>query len=339
MASYAQAIGSPLGVCVGNIPALAGLVNIATERLISDPMAPEEGWWGAWAKMAFPVSPSSPYFVVPREVARVIVLDVNTCPVKLQNEWYEFLDYGRGLQPKPCKSNVCEGPTQAYDRNFVPILGTLNPGPQTIRVFPVDARDVGKVVIVQGADQNGNVVTTTDPVTNQTISGEAIILEQPFTNSINQFTTITGIEKDTTFGPVTIQQVNPTTGSSTVLSSMEPTETSAAYRRYLVNNLPCQSPTTGAGIQVTAMCKLEYVPIASDSDYLGIPCIPALLAECECLRYENMDNQKAQQMAVQKHAKALSLLFGQLDHYLGRERPAISVSLFGPRRHLRYQPI
>jgi hypothetical protein len=87
------------------------------------------------------------------------------------------------------------------------------------------------------------------------------------------------------------------------------------------------------------MAKLEYVPIASDPDYLGIPCVPALIAECEALRYESMDNVQAQQMGVSKHAKALQLLMGQLTHYLGNERPAISVNLFGPRRSLRYQPI
>lgn len=69
LAAYVQSVGSPLGVCVNDIPALAGLVNVATERLISDPLAPEEGWWGAWAKYVFNVSPGQPYIVAPREVA------------------------------------------------------------------------------------------------------------------------------------------------------------------------------------------------------------------------------------------------------------------------------
>ena len=340
VAAYAQSVGSPLGVCVGNIPALTGLVNIATERLISDPLAPDEGFWGSWGKFVFNVSQSNPYFVAPREVARAIVTDVNSCPVKIQNEFYEFLDFGRGLQPKPCQSSSCDGFVQAYDRNTVATLGTLNSGPQTIRIFPTDARDVGKTVIVQGPDQNGNTVTSTDPITNATITGEVVPLQFPFSNTVNQFTgALTGLQKDFTFGSVTIQQVNPTTGASSSLSSMEPTETTASYRRYLVNNLPCQGPITGTPIQVTAMCKLEYVPIASDSDYLGIPCVPALLAETECLRYENMDTLKAQQLAIAKHNKALSLLFGQLDHYLGKERPAVEVNLFSPRKMMRCQPI
>jgi hypothetical protein len=272
-------------------------------------------------------------------VARAIVTDVNNCPVKIQNEFYEFLDFGRGLQPKPCQSSSCDGFVQAYDRNTVPILGTLNAGPQTLRSFPVDARDIGKIIIFQGNDQNGNPIESTDPVTNQTISGEVVVITLPFIDTVNQFSSITGIQKDSTFGSVTIQQVDPVTGTSSSLSSMEPTETTAAYRRYLVNNLPCQGPITGAPIQVTAMCKLEYIPVASDPDYLGIPCVPALLAEAECCRYENMDTLKAQQLAAAKHSKALSLLFGQLDHYLGKERPAVSIPLFGPRKMIRPIPV
>ena len=346
VAAYAESVGSPLGLCVGDIPGLAGLVNVSTERLISDPLAPEEGWWGGWAKYVFNVDPLNPYIVTPRGVARIIVLDVNTCPVKLQNGFYEFLDYGTGLQPKPCKQNVCNGFTQVYDRETVPTLGVLASSPQIIRVFPTDPRDAGSTVIVQGTDQNGQTVTSTDAVTNQTILGEEVVLNLPFVDTVNSFMSapnmpgITGLEKDSTFGSVSFFQVDPDTGNSLPLSSMEPSETVSQYRRYFVGNLPCKPQCSTIGVnQVQAMCKLEYAPIQSDPDYLGIPCVPALIAECEALRYECMDNVKAQQMGVTKHAKALQLLFGQLQHYMGNERPAISVNLFGPRRHLRMQPI
>lgn len=340
VASYAQSVGSPLGVCVGDIPALSGLVNIATERLISDPMAPEEGWWGGWARYAFNISSGNPYVALPRGIARIIVLDVCNKPIKLQNGFYEFLDYGKGLQPEPCRENVCGGPMMAYDRETTPTLGTLNSSPQNIRVYPTDSRDVGKTVIIQGTDQNGQTVLSTDPATDQPMLGETLTLALPFVTTLNQFYPITGIEKDSTFGPITIQQVNPTTGVALPLSSMEPTETSAAYRRYFVGNVPCGCCVTPSGVsQVACMAKLEYVPISGDSDYLGIPCVPALIAECTSLRYENMDNLKAAALAEKHHQKALQLLYGQLDHYLGRTRPAISVSLFGPRRMIKANPI
>ncbi len=346
VAAYAQSVGSPLGICVNNIPSLVGLVNISTEQLINDPNAPDEGWWGGWAKMLMNITPNLRFTTItlPRGVARVIVMDVCQRPTKVQNGYYEFLDFGEGLQPKLCGPNTtttCNGFTQTYDRDTTPVLGVQNTNPQFIRVFPTDSRDVGKSVIVQGKDQNGNVILATDPVSLQPILGEILTLTLPFVQSVNQFANpLTGIEKDSTYGPITIMQVDPVSGTAAALSSMEPSETSAAYRQYLINNLPCNCCANAqATVQVTVMAKLEYVPIASDPDYLLIPNVPALIAQCESIRYSAMDNVKALAMADKKHTDALRLLFGQLDHVLGKERPAITVPLFGTRRRLRHQPI
>ncbi len=341
VAGYAESVGSPLGVCINDIPALAALVNEATESWFFDPQQPEEGWWFTWSRMVFNVSRSNPYITNPRGVARIILMDVCKRPTKVQNGFYEFLDYGPGLQPKGCLGTKCGQLTQAYDREFVATLGQLSVAPQTIRIYPTDPRDVDKTVIVQGTDQNGNTVYGTDPSTNQTILGEIVTLALPFADTLNTFVgpDLSGLEKDVTFGPVTFMQVDPTTGDSAALSTMEPSETSAAYRRYLVNGLPCNCcEQTNGQVQVTAQCKLEYVPVASDPDYLLIPNVPALIAECESIRYSVMDNSRAAKMSVDKHQRALGLLFGQLDHYLGRERPAISVPIFGSSR-LRTQPL
>lgn len=340
VAGYAESVGSPLGICVNDIPALTALVNEATESLLFDPVAPEEGWWGTWGRFSFNVNKANPFITLPRGLARVIVMDVCRRPTKVQNGFYEFLDYGVGLQPRSCGQSQCDTLRQAYDREFVVTLGKLASDPPTIRVFPVDPRDVNKTVILQGKDQNGNTIYSTDPVTGESILGEALTLNLPFVDSLNLFSggQLDGIEKDITLGPVTFQQVD-STGASSPLSSMEPSETSAAYRRYFINGLPCNCCDIQNGqVQVTAMCKLEFVPVMSDPDYLLIPNIPALIQECESKRYSAMDQVKAAQLAEQKHAKALQLLFGQLDHYMGRERPAVNVPIFGSSR-LRPQPV
>lgn len=337
--AYAQSVGSPLGTCVANIPALSGLANLATQNLLLDPMQPDDGWWGTWVKMVFNLTPDrrSALFSVPTNIARVMLMDVCKHPTRVQNGFFEFLDFGIGLQPNPHR---CGGAyLQAYDRDFIPTLGKLATTPQNLQIFATDARDAGRTVIIQGTDQNGKTILGTDPVTSQTILGEWVTLSLPFSVTLNQFSSITGIVKDSTNGPVTFLQVDPVTAGVAPLSSMEPGETSAAYRTYLVNNLPCNTcPGTDGPIQVTAMCKVDYSPVASDSDFLVIPCVPALMAECEAIRFFAMDSVKSQQMGTARHAQALQLLFGQLDHYLGKERPAINVPIFGSDR-LRTQPI
>lgn len=336
-----------MGLCQEDTASLAALVNEAQETLLNDPLQPDEGWWGTWIRTRFIVSPGLPTIVAPREIARLILMDVCSRPARIQNGFYEFLDFGRGLQPSGCPVNVaapngyppCNQLLQAYDREFSPTLGTLAATPQTIRMFATDPRDYGSNVLLQGADQNGVTVLGTDTLTGAPILGEVVQLATPFADSVNQFSTITGIQKDPTFGPVTFFQVDPVSGVVLSLSQMEPGEVSAAYRRYFVNGLPpncCNTP--GGQVQVDAMAKLDFVPVASDSDYLTIPNVPALVRECEAIRYSTMDTANAFKMNQAKHQAALSLLFGQLDAMLGKERPAITVPIFGSDR-LRMQPI
>lgn len=329
---------------------MAALVNEAIETLLNDPLQPDEGWWGTWIRVAFNVTQAQPTFVQPREVARLILMDVCNHPTRIQNGFYEFLDFGRGLQPSGCPNNIasaaglssppCNQTLQAYDRESTPILGTQQATPQFVRMFATDPRDYGANVLVQGTDQNGMQILGTDALTGAPISGEVLALGSPFTTSVNQFSNpITGLQKDATFGPVTFFQVDPVTAAVVPLSVMEPSEVSAAYRRYFVNGLPtncCNTP--GGQVQIVAMAKLDFIPVMSDSDYLIIPNVPALIRECEAIRYSTMDTANAFKMSQQKHAAAISLLMGQLDAMLGKERPAITVPIFGSDR-LRMQPI
>ena len=161
----------------------------------------------------------------------------------------------------------------------------------------------------------------------------------PFSDSVNQFASISGIIKDVTVGPVIINQVDPDTGEETYLTTMDPHEVTAQYRKYLLNNLPVQCCTTSSGIvQVTSMVKLDFIPVKSDSDFLTIQSLPALIEEVQAIKYSRMDSEIAAKLEEKHHAKALSLLFGQLDHYLGKTQTAISVPIFGSNR-LRAQPI
>lgn len=319
----------PVGICASDIPGLAALANLTQERLIKDPMAPDEGWWGGWARMAFNVMPPTFNLVTPRAVARIILMDLCKKPIFIRNEFYEFLQFGRGFQPEGCNSS-CAQHLQTYERETVPTLADLS-APSYIRVYPTSDADVGKTVIVQGQDTNDKEVLGTDAETGNTVLGEAIVLAQPFATSVNIFKTVEAVQKDITFGEVQLFQVNASTLSETPLSNMEPGELTGAYRKYFINGIAnnCCSQTP---IQVLAMCKLDHIPVVADQDYMRIQNIPALLQEGQAIRLESMENGNAQQLAVAHHAKALSLLNGELDHFLGKERPSIKVPIAGSDR-------
>ena len=314
---------------------VADYANDAQERLLMDPLCPSEGWWGGSVtlNLTATIANRSAYVVTPREIARLIVMGICQQPVQIRNGWYEYLQFGRGLQPKGCQNSACASPFQAYERDNVVTLAPLLSTPQQVRIYPTDVRDAGKRVLLQGKDQNGMVILTTDPGTGQSAPGEYISLSFPFSTSVNQFSTITGIQKDQSYGLVQFFQVDPDTGAEVALSAMDPNEGTAWYRRYLVNGIPsqnlcCASPANP--LQITAQGRLDFVPVQNETDYLTIPNVPALLEEAQSIRFAKMENG-ANQSAFH-HVRALQLLNGQVDAMEGKTSVAISVPIWGSAR-------
>lgn len=314
-----------LGSCAGDVPRLASYVNEAQQRLIY--AGGETGWWGGWYKTAFNVTTTNPYIICGREIARVIDLTVCNNPVPIQNEFYEFLEAGIGTVPKSSCAEPC-GILQTYERGQFPTMVDVpTTGTFKLRVYPTDDRDLGKRVLFTMLDQNGRTVTNTDG-TQPVVDGEYVVLTNPFEDTISGCSKILAIQKDITYRSVEIYAFNVDTGVETLLVSLAPGEERPTYRRYYINNLPSQCCGLST-IQVLGMAKLEFIPVSTDTDFLTIGNIPALKEECEAIRFGEMDNANALQMAALKHRNAIKLLNEELTHYLGRARPAIVQPLFG----------
>lgn len=342
--TFALALNSTIpksvGLCANDRTEVASYVNSATKRLLTDELCPEEGWWGTYVTMVFNLAVSNHTATVrtPREIARIDVLDICNRPRFLRNGFYEYLMFGTGKQPKACGTQFC-ATQQAFTRDTVPTLIPFPTSvPQFIRIYPTDAADVGKRIVLQGPDQNGIPVLSRDVATGAAAVGETVILQLPFSTASNQYQDITGLIKDPTVGPVKIFTVDPSTGSQTELSSMETNETTASYREYFFNGIPdhcCHGPT--GVVQVSAQCKLDFIPVIADTDYLLIQDLDAIEEECQALKFSKMDAAQAMQWEDRHHQKAIRLLNGQLDHMLGKTNTAIGVPLFGSNR-LRPQP-
>lgn len=327
-------IPDAVGACVGDNNDFIRVLNEAQQRLIIDEAQPDEGWWGTWARIAFNLTRADPYFVPGRHVARVTAIDVCKKPVRLWNEFYEYLEFGNGLRPENC----CEAPScenlGAFDRGLAITFKTFTPG-RKIRVFATDETDYGKRVLFSAKDTFDNTIYSQDGFTR--VTGEFITLTSPFADSAVAYSEIDGIQKDETNGAIQIHELDPDTGNMRLILTMEPTETVAGYRRYFVNGLPDTCCASGT-IQVSALCKLDFIPVKVDSDYLVIPNLAALKEECQSIRLSDMDSPNAKRMAAAHHGSALRLLFGELDAFIGKERVSIQVPLWSNDR-LRRQPI
>lgn len=324
-----------IGRCAGDIAAIANYVNSAQRRLLLCREASDEGWYGTFAEVMFTnVSRTLPWITLSREMARIEALGVCSVPVPVHNQFVEYLEFGNGRMPKNAlgDNNWCL--PNGYRRNNAITFSALPFAAQKIRIYSTSVSDAasGYRVFIQGVDHNGSVVYTVDNFNN--VKGEFVTLRSPFADTDFLYSgSLTGIQKDVTIGQLQFFAVNVTTGEEVLIHTMEPSETVAGYTRYFLNNLPygCCNPstTTPQALQVKAIVKLEIVPVSVDTDYLLFHNLEAIIEECASLRYSEMDNANAKQMAHERHIQAVRLLNGELTHYYGTQTPAISFNPFG----------
>lgn len=321
-----------IGLCVADGPRIMAAINEATQRLL---FYGGDGWWGTWSKVAFLVNRTLPFITLPYGFARAINMDVCRRPIAVQNEFMEFLEYGIGLREAPPQiaGRFC-GKLEGFERGNYPTMVDL-PTTSYLRLYPTDPADYGKRLLIGSAqDQNGNGIYTQDGL--QSVNGFYLTLQAPFDTSPFLVSSFANIAKDYTQGDVILKAVDPTTGTETALSRYVPDDVSPSYRRYYINNLPTNccavSPVTPGLVQVTAMLKHEYVPVRRDTDFLLIGNIPALIEECQAVRYSSIDEPTAAQLEAKHHKKAISLLQAEMRHELGDLTPAINVSPFGSAR-------
>lgn len=337
-----------LGICMSDWPRVAEAVNTAQRRLLTCREAGDTGWWGGWAEMVFNVSNTDPYITTPRGIARLEKVNACSFPVEVNNQFYEYLQYGSGNLPKSYScSSACDH-IKALRRNVVPTWSDLATSGKFLRIVPTETGDTNARVLVGCRDINGTTqrqldgpllvqglfATLTTPWVDLTLQGAVTPLE---------LSAITTIQKDLTIGSVHFYEVDILTGAQRLLLTMEPGEKVAAYQRYYLHALPtncCIAPgtTTPTTVQVNAIAKLDLVEAVVDSDYLLIQSEEAIIAEAQSARFADMDAPQSKSSSAERHQAAVRYLQGQLVHYEGKEQPAVNFAPFGSAR-LSFQKI
>jgi hypothetical protein len=327
-----------VGICFDDVPSIAEIVNAAQQRLIFAGEMREEGWFGSWARTVFNVLQEDPYITLPRWGARLMVSAVCKRPVGIQNQFYEFLEFGGGIEPKfDCGGRRANCPiSTVLDRGDYPAFRDLGGTGRTIRIRAIDPTldaQGTKRVLIQGTDNSDNIIYSQDGA--DRVTGVYVTIAEPFADTPLTLNTLTGFQKEVTNDGVRFYDVDPVTGDETLILTMEPSEEVAGYRRYYLNGLPpscCPVVYDDAGdatVQVEALVKLNLIPVSVDSDYLLIQNMEAIIAECQSARYSTMDIPSAKAMALSAHKDAIRLLQGELAHHYGVDKPAVAWYPFG----------
>lgn len=337
----ASRLPEAIGVCAGDLPQIAANLNAAEQRLVYAKEAGDQGWYGSFAEMAFNVLKSDPYIALGRWGARLIAVTVCKRAIAINNQFYEYLQFGNGRQPRfDCSghrtSGLC-GLPQGYARGTFPTWRDMVKG-HKLRFRCVDTLDEAgtRRVFVQGTNTADHTVTSLDG-SGIRAQGIWLTFKHPFVDTPFALNSLTGLQKDPTNGPIEVWDVDPATGTETLLLTMEGGEMVSGYPRYYLNGLPlnCCPVVQVNGVptvQVTALVKLNMVPVIAPTDYLLIQNLEALIAECQSLRYSTVDSPAAQQLSLKAHRDAIGLLNGELAHFYGVDNPAVSFMPFGSAR-------
>lgn len=342
-----------VGLCANDFPRIYKMANRSELRLLQAKESGDEGWYGSWAEMRFNVQQSAPSIVLPREVARVEAMAVCRHPIPVRNQFYEFAQFGNGRLHRQfiqtlsngVITNVfgnCFGLMDLRTRNNVPTFLPITNPPQFLVAALTNPGDAEARVLFQGLDPSNNVIYSQDGTTVpvQNVQGQYVSLLAPFVKAPIPMNQITGIQKDQTLGPVQIFQMDPNTGAQVLIHTMEPSETTGWYRRYLFNGLPvncCADPRSAICnplggpplVQVSAIVKLEHIDVQATTDYLVLQNIEAFMEESKAIRYRPIDTADAKSMAAEHHKNAIAQLNGELAHYLGIDEPTVTFAPFG----------
>lgn len=270
---------------------------------------------------------------LPRQV--LSLKDMSFCDraIPIRNQWWEYLPNGDGvMHASNCGSTCaasCPG-TQAIDRGFHPTFSDVRAPNKRLRIYVQLASDYGKRMLIQGYDSNNDFIRTIDDSVN--VDGIWLTFTDPYVDLPFDISSITGIQKDVTNGDVLLYEIDTITGLQRLIGRYEPSETVAQYHRYLITDFG----NTGSGCctnestrTITALAKLDFIPVSVPTDYLFIDNIPAIKEMCQSIRFSEMDTAQAQAQALIHEKKAIRELNHQKQNLNGDDQVAVIQRVYG----------
>lgn len=269
---------------------------------------------------------------LPRQVACIEAMWVCNQPITLRNQWLEYLDSGPWLQtPEGRRCTESNGASigcfgrfwcnfgNGYDRGTACTFADIRGLNKKIRVYADVAESDDAQILLQGYDENNIWIRT--EVGGEWIDGEYVDISTTPANSTKFFSNLTAAIKPVTNGNVRLYEYNNDTTDQRAIAVYEPTEINPSYRRMLVpglDNARCcdcdEDDDECEPVQVTAIARLEYVPVSHDNDWV-IPGNPDAVGEMmQSVRAGEMHNNEEM---IFHEGKCMSMLSTQLRHYLG----------------------
>jgi hypothetical protein len=308
----ASRIPQILNLCSDDTERLCSYLNEAVQRLLV-----KGRWWGTYQRIRCVVDDDD-CVTWPREVAAPDLVSLCSTPLQIRSQWFEFGEFGYGPRDDGNKGGM-----QCFDRGIACTYSDMDSdGVEKIRVYADVTESAGSVVTLQGYDENNNWIRT--QVDGEWIDGEQVSLVSGPNITTNYFSSLVAVQKPQTNGNVRLYARNVTEATQRPIAVYQPDELLPQYRRSYIPGLKdCDCEDACEQKVITAMVKLEFVPVSKDADWLLIGNIPALKFMCNGIRLGESNDTAG--MAAQE-ALAIRELNKELAHYTGGgTSPAIRV--------------
>lgn len=309
-------IARVLGVCEDSEEVPLRL-NEAQTRLLNRPEKPV----GSLVRYRICAGESG-CFSWPRFVRTIEAFAICNTPGTIRDVTYEFVGppVGNGLLGEtswPGTTLIDRGTFCAYDN-----ISATPTVPKSIQLIATNAADVGKRVILRYYDSSGNKkYSSIDGVVQE---GERLVLPAPpayVTTSSNVMQDgLYAVTKEVTEYPVLMYQINALLVQEKLLARYEPSEQNPIYRQSFVPGFTQTPGCCGAtddctnNKAVTALVKLQHIPVVVDNDPLVLGNLPAFKLMCLSILREEQ-NRFDESLAFE--AKANKELDGELASYMG----------------------
>lgn len=243
--------------------------------------------------------------VWPRYVGDVLALKVCGRLVRLSNHWYEFLPL--------VDSDVCPlgRSSVLVDDGVIPVFKNIpTDTTATIRVALRSALDVDKEITFYGVDANGNDIE------------ETVVIADPTADTFAAFARVDRVRKDVTSGVLDVYQVDSVTGVATAMATYDPSEEEPRYRYTHLRNIPANDCERTFDF----LARLQFVPVALDTDIVQIDCISAIKFMFMAQKNEEAQDFKNAAICELKAIKELNM---QVETRLPRSKIPVDVNPFG----------
>lgn len=278
-----------------NSPEFLPALNMVAQELL------EKGYWKNCAA-GVDFNTTDGYLTLPRQYESIIGFDDHDRPRLVTSRMVEFMTSGPGFFHRINNRNL----GRVIDQWEVPTM-EVQTAIGNIRLAANDAADYGKVVRVYGNDENGNAIYTDG------FEGVDLTLgAAPVTTSQEMW--LTDVDKPLTERNVDISVV--VSGTPTVLSHYEPTETNPLYRRYKVGVITRRDGDDQPAVRT--LCKRRFIQLVSETDLIYPSNIRALRFGLMAVKLEQQGSYD-----VAKSQTYWQQAYQALDDELGQQRGGI----------------